>query len=68
MPSDNDSLDFELGESDSEDPVLRESTVAAPRIDAPKSEFQRVCVPVDLVTLTANAAIVPGTGRVPAPK
>jgi hypothetical protein len=47
MPSDNDSIDFELSGSDSEDPVLQESRVVSPRIDASKSDFQRVCVVID---------------------
>jgi hypothetical protein len=46
MPSDNDSVDFELSESDSEDPALQESIVTSPHIDASKSEFQRVCLVV----------------------
>jgi hypothetical protein len=44
MPLDNDSADFESSGSDREDPILQESTIATPRVDAPKSEFQHVSV------------------------
>jgi hypothetical protein len=47
MPSDNDSIDFELSGSDSKDPVLQESRVVLPCIDASKSDFQHVCVVIN---------------------